>query len=51
MAGQHWGEHGDPDEARSIGDRVIEWVFVGFSMLVVASHAWYAIRALVASAF
>jgi hypothetical protein len=40
MAGQHWGEHGDPDEPISLRDRTIEWLGVGCSMLAFAGQIW-----------
>ena len=43
MAGQHWGERGNPDERVTLG-RLIEWTCVGFSILIAVSQAGYGNR-------
>jgi hypothetical protein len=38
MAGQHWGERGNPGEPVCFSDRLVEWVCVGISRLACIGH-------------
>jgi hypothetical protein len=46
MAGQHWGERGNPGDPVSSINRLVESVCVGVSILACVGQIWYGVAIL-----